>query len=177
MDDTVGAQLPRYRSHKEVWALKIRDIDFNHPSTPDNTGALITPEDTLYAPFPVSAAYVRKHEPKPGGYYVLYRDGYKSWSPASEFEDGYTLIGEGGTHVFAGKPDARQSTDVALPVSRFRPQYRALKPEEKALHDELKAAYASVEALVECIKPGRYRALAITTLEESCMWAVKELTG
>ena len=27
-----------------------------------------------------------------GYYYVVYRDGYKSWSPASEFEDGYTRI-------------------------------------------------------------------------------------
>jgi hypothetical protein len=33
-----------------------------------------------------------KHNPQVGGYYVMYKDGYQSWSPASEFEDGYTRI-------------------------------------------------------------------------------------
>lgn len=91
MNDT-SAKLPEYRSHKTVWALKIADIDFNHPAVPEG-GALIVPENTTYAPFAVEAAYVKKHEPKAGGYYVVYRDGYKSWSPASEFEDGYTAVG------------------------------------------------------------------------------------
>ena len=36
------------------------------------------------------------------------------------------------TNVYEGKTDARQSDDVALPVSRFRPRYRALTDEEKA---------------------------------------------
>ena len=81
------------------------------------------------------------------------------------------------THVFAGKPDDRQSGDVAMPTSRFRPRYRALTPEEKAIHDEVKAAFEAAERQVERIKPGRYRALAITALEESCMWAIKELTA
>lgn len=26
------------------------------------------------------------------GYYILYRDGYESWSPKKEFEDGYTEV-------------------------------------------------------------------------------------
>lgn len=81
------------------------------------------------------------------------------------------------THVFAGEPDARQSADQALPVSRFRPRYRALSDEEKAVHDDVKAAFAECERQIERIKAGRYRALAMTALEESCMWAVKELTG
>lgn len=80
-------------------------------------------------------------------------------------------------HVFAGEPDERQSASAEEPLSRFRPRYRALSAEEKALHDELKDAYVAVEQLVLRIKPGRYRALALTALEESCMWAVKELTG
>lgn len=29
---------------------------------------------------------------KVGGYYVVYEDGYESWSPAEAFEKGYTLI-------------------------------------------------------------------------------------
>ena len=53
---------------------------------------IITPEDAGYAPFSVDAAYVRKHQPKVGGYYVAYKDGYKSFSPAEAFEEGYSRV-------------------------------------------------------------------------------------
>lgn len=76
-----SSEMPRYKSHKEVWALKIKHIE----------GNVITPEEG-YAPFEVDDKYIKKHEPQVGGYYVVYRDGYKSWSPASEFEDGYTRV-------------------------------------------------------------------------------------
>lgn len=80
-------------------------------------------------------------------------------------------------NVFDGAADARQSGDQALCVSRFRPRYRALSDHEKAVHDGVKAAFEAVEQQIERIPPGRYRALAITALEESCMWAIKELTA
>ena len=82
-----SSEMPRYRSHKTVWALKIAKIEFDPSGS-----ATITPEETGYAPFPVDAAYVSKHSPNVGGYYVVYADGYKSWSPAEAFEDGYTRI-------------------------------------------------------------------------------------
>jgi hypothetical protein len=81
------------------------------------------------------------------------------------------------THVFQGEPDARQSADVGEQVSRFRPRYRALTDDEKALHDQIKAKAAELEALFEQVKPGRYRSLGLTALEESVMWTVKELTS
>lgn len=94
----VASEMPRYRSHKEVWALKIESIEFDADKAradgnreTDGTATFI-PEDKRYSPIKLDAAYVRKHEPRAGGYYVVYRDGYKSWSPASEFEDGYTLV-------------------------------------------------------------------------------------
>lgn len=80
-------------------------------------------------------------------------------------------------NVFEGKPDARQSEDTDLVVSRFRPKYRALTDDEKALHDEIKAKASELEALFERIKAGRYRSLGFTALEESVMWTVKELTS
>jgi hypothetical protein len=79
--------------------------------------------------------------------------------------------------VFEGEPDGRQSTDVAHPVSRFRPTYRALTEEELALHNDIKAKAFEMEALYARVKPGRYNALAITALEQSVMWVVKELTS
>jgi uncharacterized protein YoxC len=81
------------------------------------------------------------------------------------------------SNVFEGAPDARQSSDVAEPVSRFRPRYRALTDAEKLLHDDIKAKAAELEQLFEQVKPGRYRSLGLTALEESVMWTVKELTA
>ena len=81
------------------------------------------------------------------------------------------------SHVFEGAPDGRQSDQVAEPVSRFRRRYRALTDAEKALHDAIKGKAAELEELFEQVKPGRYRALGLTALEESVMWTVKELTS
>lgn len=80
-------------------------------------------------------------------------------------------------HVYSGQPDARQSMDPATKPSRFRPTYRPLTPEEKALHDEIKAKAAELEACFERVKDGRYKALGMTALEQSVMWTVKELTS
>jgi hypothetical protein len=79
-------------------------------------------------------------------------------------------------HVFDGKPDGRQSADPTHSVSRFRPTYRALTDDEKALHDQIKEAAVNLEGLIGMIEPGRYTALAITALESAVMWAVKGLT-
>ena len=85
------------------------------------------------------------------------------------------------TNVYEGQPDTRQSTDQTHPVSRFRPTYRALSDDEKALHDKIKAKAVELEALFGKVfvnaKTGRYHALALTSLEESVMWIVKGLTG
>ena len=80
------------------------------------------------------------------------------------------------THVFEDKPDDRQANEH-IPTSRFRPRYRALTDEEKALHDAIKTKAAELEVLFEQVKPGRYRSLGMTALEEAVMWTVKELTA
>ena len=80
-------------------------------------------------------------------------------------------------NVFSGATDARQSDDVNAYTSRFRSTYRALTEEEKSLHDRLKAKAVELEQIFEEVKPGRYRSLGFTALEESIMWTVKELTS
>ena len=83
MDENQPTQeMPKYKCHKEVHALKIAAIN----------GEVITPQDKGYGEFTVSAAFIEKHAPKPGGYYVVYEDGYVSFSPAEAFEAGYTGI-------------------------------------------------------------------------------------
>lgn len=90
--------MPKYRCHKEVWALKIAKLE---PSAGDRVagpqdetdgGMIMTPDNEQYGPIKLDADYVRKHKPQVGGYYVVYSDGYKSWSPAEAFEDGYTVM-------------------------------------------------------------------------------------
>lgn len=84
-------------------------------------------------------------------------------------------------NVFEGRPDARQSTDERSSVSRFRPFYRAMSDDEKALHDAIKDKAAELEMLFTQVKPmggpSRYKSLAMTSLEESVMWIVKDLTN
>lgn len=79
-------ELPKYQCHKQVWALKIRDLTM----TP--RGYTIIPFEPNYPPFEVSKEWVEKHQPKVGGYWVRDEDGYTSFSPAGVFEAGYTLI-------------------------------------------------------------------------------------
>ena len=81
------------------------------------------------------------------------------------------------SHVFEDTPDGRQSASVEEPLSRFRPRYRALTDEEKALHDAIKEQAAVLETLFMQVKAGRYRALSLTALEEAVMWNIKELTA
>jgi hypothetical protein len=87
------------------------------------------------------------------------------------------ISGEIMANVFEGTPDARQSDDVAMKVSRFRPRYRALTEDEKKLHDELKAQADVLDRMFAQVKDGRYKSLATTSLELSIMWIVKELTS
>lgn len=93
-DDNTGAaiEMPRYKSHKHVWALKIADILLHDLTLDDDRSATIQPADKGYGPFRVDAEYMLKHKPQVGGYYVQYADGYKSFSPAKAFEEGYTRV-------------------------------------------------------------------------------------
>lgn len=97
---SVDMELPRYKCHKEVWALKIKNIEpscGDRPAQPNEEtdgGLIITPCENGYAPFKVDNEYRLKHNPYIGGYYVQYTDGYKSFSPAKAFESGYTLISQ-----------------------------------------------------------------------------------
>ena len=93
----VSMEMPKYKCIKDVWALKIKSIVFDsdlasQENRETDGSATFTPEDDRYAPIKLSAEFVHKHKPVEGGYYVVYKDGYKSFSPASAFEEGYVLI-------------------------------------------------------------------------------------
>ena len=92
---TVFSPMPLYQCHKKVRALKIAEIDRDEADKDGRYAVRIAFVDRRFAPMAISQEYFEKHNPHEGGYYVVYDDGYKSFSPAQAFEEGYSLI-EGG---------------------------------------------------------------------------------
>ena len=78
-------ELPRYQCHKIVRAAKILLIIRNE-------GRITLDLENVQGTVDVSADFDAKHHPTHGGYFVVYEDGYLSFSPAKAFEDGYTRI-------------------------------------------------------------------------------------
>lgn len=117
-------EMPQYQSHKKVWALKIKQVELRPAD-----GHIIHPADEGYGPFEVSDEYVQKHNPQAGGYYVVYADGYTSWSPAEAFESGY----------------ARAKLNTGQPAIKG---YRNLSQAEIDLMNEIKANGEQLRALI-----------------------------
>jgi hypothetical protein len=81
--------IPLYRSHKEVKALKIAQVEFG--SGPAEGWFQVKFTDFPAWPW-IAFEASHKPQPSPGWYYVLYRDGYESFSPADVFEGRYTRL-------------------------------------------------------------------------------------
>lgn len=77
---------PKYVCHKEVQALKIKAVDRRDGKY------FIVPEEAGFEPIEVHENFIDRHGPRAGGYLVFYADGYKSFSPARAFEEGYTAV-------------------------------------------------------------------------------------
>ena len=96
---TISRELPKYQCHKKVWALKIKAVaQGTQPTDLPGGSWMLHPADDGYGPLEVSHEWYAKHKPEAGGYFVVYDDGYKSYSPASAFESGYSLIPPASTH-------------------------------------------------------------------------------
>ena|ERR1700679_3928125 len=88
MSEAEGAscEMPRYKSHKQVWALEIAEVS----EAGSSGGRTLHFEDAGYAPMPCEAAMFSRYMPVAGDYLVQYDDGYKSFSPRKAFLEGYT---------------------------------------------------------------------------------------
>ena len=96
---TTSHEMPKYQCHKKVWALKIKAVaQGTQPTDLPGGSWMLHPADDGYGPLEVSHEWYAKHKPEAGGYFVVYDDGYKSYSPASAFESGYSLIPPASTH-------------------------------------------------------------------------------
>ena len=81
-----STQLPKWKSHKEVYADKITKV--GQAALTTESGGWIELIDTDIG----NRIKASEKKPQVGDYYVQYEDGYESWSPAKAFEDGYTKV-------------------------------------------------------------------------------------
>ena len=82
--------LPRWRCHKVVRASRISSIRIardDEPEVPGDQRQRLVLECGVVVP--VTKDLVARKHPAEGDYFVVYDDGYQSWSPALAFEDGY----------------------------------------------------------------------------------------
>ena len=132
---SASAEMPVYRSHKEVWALKIKSFEFETRT--------ITPEDQGYGPFSVDQQWVDRNAMKQeviGGYYVVYEDDYKSWSPAKAFEEGYTQVsGPDNVHMasYKAKPRELSVYENYVQAVRYAEQILKIEPVTAASYQAL----------------------------------------
>jgi hypothetical protein len=87
---TDQTEMPKYKCHKEVRALQIQKITLGYDAE-QNRYTLYFSEPG-FAPIDIGEDWWEHHKPVAGGYYVVYNDGYKSFSPKEAFEEGYTRI-------------------------------------------------------------------------------------
>lgn len=78
----------KYQCHKQVHALRIVDI----AKVPESSTIRLVFDD--YPEVHMHPSWVVQHKAEAGGYYVVYEDGYQSFSPAKAFEEGYTRVVE-----------------------------------------------------------------------------------
>lgn len=88
--------LPLFQCTKKVHAVKISEIYTNVNITSKNGDIthnnIVIYSVNSYSYIVISKEYYEKFKPYPGGYYVVYEDGYESFSPKEAFENGYFEI-------------------------------------------------------------------------------------
>jgi hypothetical protein len=125
-------EIPQYRCHKVVRAAKITAIERDAVTllTLGDIGGCVS----------VSYDFDVKNQPEVGGYYVVYADGYSSYSPAKAFEEGYSPVPQD----FKGR--VRQEYDeLNEKLSKFvaffgTPAYEALSADARSLLQSQHAA-------------------------------------
>ena len=129
-------KFPTYRSHKTVEAFQIGSITPQQLGTHDNTieeprlidgipvasktEYLIVSEDGQYHAV-VGDNFVMKHDPYIGGYFVRYKNGHESFSPADAFEDGHVQEGKRRMlHVTVGNSFSPTLEDIQMIMDMFK---------------------------------------------------------
>jgi len=152
--------LPQYRSHKVVRALKIAAIEFDA----DGSARIAGSEQNAQAGPGYLAKYANAatapSDVQDLGYYVVYADGYESWSPSKAFEEGYS-------------PDTgKELAHKPLPVAGYTPQNDEAVAAVNANKQLEERVLRRIEEIGGALTPnisGRWLAIAKTHIEEGFM--------
>jgi hypothetical protein len=169
MDNAPSREMPRYTSHKAVHALKIAAIEINLDKS-----ARIAPADRGYAPFATAPGWAERFKggaTDDPGYYVVYADGYASWSPTKAFEDGYAAEAEADAKPHAGLPVAGYKPQNTAAVDLVNVNKRLEEAVLRALDDlaTMKGPAASNDKPSEVAVDQRWLAIGRTSIENGFM--------
>lgn len=126
-------ELPQYQCHKKVRAAKI--TGFRQNGNVDMPDLLLGEIGGTVSLLP---DWHEKHKPLVGGYYVVYEDGYTSYSPAEAFEGGYTSVSQTQGVLNTGQPAIKG--------------YRNLSQAEIELMNDIKEAGEQLRNLVHRVQ-------------------------
>lgn len=99
--------MPRYISHKTVQALEIRRLG---DVTVNALGQNVREIDFVepgFGPLFLQGHLFSRYVPVPGDFYVVYEDGYVSFSPRKAFIEGYKPIGQSFAQIKQGLKDSK----------------------------------------------------------------------
>ncbi len=147
----MSKRLPLYQCHKQVRAAQIVGVNYGGVDRAPSLDLIV---DTTIISVDVTDAWIRKFQPEIGGYYVVYADGYASYSPAKAFEDGYTLLDDRRSwkeRVVSEKKELDEKR-ARLSVFMATPMFDELTAEvRKAMRRQASMMYGYSEALQERI--------------------------
>lgn len=115
-----AAEMPRYKCHKHVHALKILAVSRLKDDADGKERIRLHFVENGYAPLIVSEEFATRHKPANGMYYVVYEDGYASVSPGEAFEKGYAIEGPRATREQLGRALHWHELDVDGKLERMR---------------------------------------------------------
>ena len=130
-----------YKCHKQVKAFKISDIKLIE----DSIYNLIGSNDIVM----VREDFMQKFKPEVGGYYVLYDDGYQSYSPAEPFEEGYTELVEDTFLTRLKKEEEELSIKIdKLDIFMYSDKFNSIPDIQKTI---LKIQYMAMVTYKTCL--------------------------
>ena len=86
------SQLANWKSHKIVKAGKVMPVQITADEGEGTSVITIEDGNGAACKVVVPENFFARGTPQTGDYIVIYDDGYKSWSPAKAFEEGYTRV-------------------------------------------------------------------------------------
>lgn len=142
-------KLPQYKCHKVVSAGKITRLYEAH-------GMLRVECEALEMPVVIPLDFMQRHAPEVGGYLVLYRDGYLSYSPAEAFEAGYSAF-DPEVERFHADTNRRAAKLINEIMSRDtdKSEGQQCGDDEETPEDEGQEGFASFSAALTWLKEGR----------------------